>query len=137
MSDIELFTPDFEKITTLKSKEFSVYLSLKNLTYRESKEPDVYIVFKKSLEPILEKIELGHIQLINNFDRAKKVSENLLVNQMLAFSASNTLLRGCRTNQGVVLAMKNMAAKLIGDKRVICLPPGCYGERFLFVICGV
>lgn len=137
MSAIELFTPDFEKVITLESEKLQVYLSLQNLTYRQSKAPNVYIVFKKSLEPILEAIEQGQIKLINNFDRAKKVSENLLPDQMLAFVAGNTLLRGCKTNRGAIVAMKNMAAKLIGDKRVICLPPGCYGKQFLFVICGL
>ena len=137
MSKIELFTPDFEKVITIESEDLQDYLVGTNSTYRKSKDGKVHIVFKKTLEPMLEAIEMGQIKLINNFDRAKKISENLLADQMLAFAAGNTLLRGCKTNEGVILAMENMAAKLIGNKRIICLPPGCYGERFLFVICGV
>jgi len=137
MSEIELFTPDFEQSIILEREDLTFYLAKNNLTYRISKNSDTYIVFKKSLEPILEAIELGQIKLINNFDLAKKVADNLIQNQMLAFAASNTLLRGCQTERGVILALQNMAAKLIADKKEICLPPGCYGDRFLFVICGI
>lgn len=137
MSAIELFTPDFEKITTIEKEHLEAYLYLKNLGYRKFNSEAIYIVFKKSLEPIIESIERGQIKLINNFDLAKKISENLAENEIFAFCASKTLLRGCQTREGVVLALKNMAAKLLKDKRVICLPPGCYGERFLFAICSL
>lgn len=136
MSKIELFTPNFEKVGSVAREELEDYLKRENLTYRKSKDAEVYIVFKKSLEPMLAAIELGQIKLVNNFELAKKVSENLqFEDRMFAFAASKTLLRGCKTKEGAILALQNMATKLIGDRRVICLPPGCYGEQFLFVIC--
>lgn len=134
---IYLFQPDLTQVTSVEEANLALYAEKHGLAFIKLNRKASYVVFDRKAKGILDSIDSGSAKLIKAFEGtitlSKRISDELECNEIVAFEATRSTMRHFYTVAGFISVMYKVKGKI--EKGKICLPPGCYGSRYLFAVC--